>query len=98
MAQLRDARSSALIFEGTPLEVALLAEELGRDEVLFDDVGLAFDPDAVLEGARQSAETVEGEAGAEARAALELPEHAAAKATEALEAARERMRLDSPGG
>lgn len=49
MAQLRDARTSEILHEGTPLEVALLAEKIGRDEVLFDDVGEGFDPDAVLE-------------------------------------------------
>ncbi len=47
MAQLRDAKTSEIMFEGTPLECVLLADEIGRDEVLFDDVGLAFDPDAV---------------------------------------------------
>jgi hypothetical protein len=48
MAQLRDAHSSELLFVGTPIEVVALAEKLGRDEVVFDDVGLEFDPDAVL--------------------------------------------------
>jgi hypothetical protein len=52
MPYLRDAHTSEAIFEGTPEELALLANELGRDEVLFDGVGLAFDPDAVL-SARQ---------------------------------------------
>lgn len=49
MAILRDSRTSAAIAVGTPLEMVLLADELGRGEVLFDDVGQAFDPDAVLE-------------------------------------------------
>lgn len=62
MAKLRDARTSALIAEGTPLEVVLVARALGRKaivlgagdelgddvDLLFDDVGLAFDPAAVL--------------------------------------------------
>lgn len=48
MALLRDARTSALVAEGTPLQVALAARELGRADVLFDDVGEGFDPDAVI--------------------------------------------------
>lgn len=48
MAQLRDIRTSEFIFEGTPEECVLLADKIGRDEVLFDGVGEAFDPDAVL--------------------------------------------------
>src|SRR5689334_13994550 len=47
MAQLRDVKTSEILFEGTPYEVVLMADKLGRDEVLFDDVGLGFDPDAV---------------------------------------------------
>lgn len=48
MAQLRDIQTSEFIFEGTPEECVLLADKIGRDEVLFDGVGEAFDPDAVL--------------------------------------------------
>lgn len=48
MAQLRDAKTSELLLEGTPEQVVLAAEERGRGNVLFDDVGLGFDPDAVL--------------------------------------------------
>lgn len=47
MAQLRDKLTSALLAEGTPEEMVLLANEIGMDEILFDDVGLRFDPDAV---------------------------------------------------
>lgn len=47
MAQLRDAETSECVFEGTPLEVAAVAAELGND-VIFDDVGTKFDPAAVL--------------------------------------------------
>lgn len=47
MAQLRDTKTSEILYEGTPLEVALIADEIGRDEVLFDDVGESFDPDVV---------------------------------------------------
>lgn len=48
MALLRDKKTSAPLFEGTPLEVVLAAEKVGRDEILFDDVGVEFNPDAVL--------------------------------------------------
>jgi hypothetical protein len=53
MAQLRDAVTSELLCEGTPLEVVLVAEQLGRADVCFDGVASehdpdAFDPDAVL--------------------------------------------------
>lgn len=49
MAILRDKITSAPIFEGSPVEVALAAESIGRNEVIFDDVGESFDPDAVLQ-------------------------------------------------
>lgn len=64
MAQLRDSQTSQAVFEGSPLEAALVAAHIGDlggqvvqpDEapdaafdVLFDDVGLGFDPDAVRE-------------------------------------------------
>lgn len=45
MAQLRDARTSELLATGTPLEVATCAADM--TEVIFDDVGVAFDPAAV---------------------------------------------------
>lgn len=48
MATLRDAQTSECIASGTPLEMVALADELGAAEVLFDDVGLSFDPPAVL--------------------------------------------------
>lgn len=62
MAQLRDAHTSALIAEGTPVELVTIADELGLNagivgidetadelglDVIYDDVGLGFDPDAV---------------------------------------------------
>lgn len=47
MAQLRDAQTSEIIAEGTPAALVFLADKLGRDDVLFDDVGLGFNPDAV---------------------------------------------------
>lgn len=48
MAQLRDAQTSEIIAEGTPAALVFLADKLGRDDVLFDGVGLTFDPDALL--------------------------------------------------
>lgn len=39
MAQLRCAKTSELLLEGTPTEVAAMAEKIGYDEVLFDGVG-----------------------------------------------------------
>lgn len=47
MAQLRDAETSEIIAEGTPFELVTIAGEIGDDEVVYDDVGEAFDPDAV---------------------------------------------------
>lgn len=49
MAQLRDAQTSEIIAEGTPAALVFLAEKLGRENVLFDGVGLGFNPDAVIE-------------------------------------------------
>jgi hypothetical protein len=37
--QLRDAQTSELIAEGTPLEIATLAESMAAEDVLFDDAG-----------------------------------------------------------
>lgn len=54
MAQLRDAMTSEWIAEGTPLEIAIVAEAFDAADVLFDDVGATdakgrsrFDPAAV---------------------------------------------------
>lgn len=71
MARLRDARTSEIVFEGTPLECVVHARELGGatvppilkpgetwdcpTELLYDDVGVKFDPDAVLEAAQENA-------------------------------------------
>lgn len=52
MAQLRDARTSALMAEDTPAVIALLADSFDPADVLFDDVGQAFDPVAVREAHR----------------------------------------------
>lgn len=63
MAQLRDAHTSELVAEGDPLALVHVARELGKRavvaqageelpddaELLYDDVGVGFNPDAVLE-------------------------------------------------
>ena len=54
MAQLRDARTSALLAEGTPVEVALASKDMDSNTILFDDVGEGFDPDAVIEQHNQT--------------------------------------------
>ena len=59
MAQLRDAQSSQILAEGTPIEMVLLADRIGHDEVLFDDVGPAFDPDAVRRAHQAQADGLE---------------------------------------
>lgn len=48
MAQLRDRQTSVLIAEGTPIALALIAERIGYDDVLFDDSGAGFDAAAAL--------------------------------------------------
>lgn len=55
MAQLRDGRTGELLAEGAPVEMVALADALGRGEVMFDDVGAAFDPDAVRQAHEQHA-------------------------------------------
>lgn len=61
MAQLRDAHTSELIADGTPAQLVAVADELGVKavvvgpgatlpddaELVYDDVGVHFDPDAV---------------------------------------------------
>lgn len=77
MAQLRDVHSGELIFEGTPIECVVAASELGGAavsgstpgmpagvELMYDDVGLAFDADAVLRAHRENAEGLAGAAAA----------------------------------
>lgn len=73
MAQLRDSRTSELVFEGTPLECVLVAEKMGGASVvgqlksgttnhgvttplIYDDVSMGFDPQAVLKAAQDSAD------------------------------------------
>jgi hypothetical protein len=48
MAQLRDAQTSQFIAQGSAHEMVLLANDIGMAEVLFDDVGAAFNPTEVL--------------------------------------------------
>lgn len=78
MARLRDARTSEIVFEGTPLECVVLAGKMGGatvapelkageewkcpTELIYDDVGMGFDPDAVLAGAEESATGLEAAA------------------------------------
>lgn len=116
MAHLRDAKTGELIAEGTPLEVVLVADKLGLKagvvgpdelpgelEALYDDVGLGFDPGAVLLQAGENAGGLEAaakDAKGEERKRLEAAHAAAAGALtadpelvagaeEALKAARE---------
>jgi hypothetical protein len=119
MAKLRDARTSEIVFEGTPLECVLAAQELGgaeiapqlaegteehdlKAELIYDDVGLHFDPEAVLKQANDTAAGLDAAAsdakGAdlkrvtaaadEAKAALEVDASAVRDASAAVEAAR----------
>lgn len=52
--QLRDSKSSALIYEGTPLACAVIAKEIGLNRILFDGAPVGFDPKTVI--AAQNAE------------------------------------------
>ena len=60
MAQLRDANTSAHLADGTPEELVLVAEQVGRDRVLFDGVGEGFNPDAVLQAYRENMAGLQG--------------------------------------
>jgi len=74
MPQLRDSKTSAVVLETeTPLELVILAAELGTATVvgidedldgnvdlLFDGVGLGFDPETVLKAARENADGLAG--------------------------------------
>ncbi len=51
MAQLRDSKTSALLFEGTPAQVAAAAGTVAAKDTLFDDVGGEFDAALTLEAA-----------------------------------------------
>lgn len=74
MAQLRDARTSELVAEGTPLELLTIADTLGRraivpqpgeelpDDVdlIFDGVGLGFDPATIRDSHASQVDGLEG--------------------------------------
>lgn len=78
MAKLRDAHTSEIVFEGSPLECVVHARELGGatlapelepgadwecpTELIYDDVGLGFDPDLVLQAAQENASGLAGAA------------------------------------
>lgn len=82
MAQLRDIQTSECIFTGDLSDALVLADAVGFDQVLFDDVGKDFDPEAAwadhearvaaLETASKSrAETATKESRAAAKDELE---------------------------
>ena len=110
MATLRDAQTSEIVFEGTPLECVVHARELGGAtvapqlgpgerwecpaELIYDDVGLAFDPDAVLQAAKENAlglEAASADAELDREERERLGEHAS-RAAGALEAEPRRVR------
>lgn len=71
--QLRCAQTSELIAEGTPLEIATVAQDFADGDVLFDGVGGTFDPAAVRkfrndEIAGLQAALARGDAGEDAEA------------------------------
>lgn len=64
MPQLRHAETSALLAESSdPLDLAIVAEAVGLDRVIFDDVGPAFNIDAAIAAARDRAAAQEEAAG-----------------------------------
>ncbi len=88
MSQLRDMQTSELIAEGTPLEIVLVAQRLGPGEVLYDDVGLAFDPAAVLAIYQQS---VDGSSDPAVREPERVAAALAGQAEQRMLAARDRL-------
>lgn len=85
MAQLRDAKTSEIVHEGTPLECVLVAQGIGKAEVaeqrdigddkpiknaelVYDDVGMGFDPQAVLDHHEEKVAGLEGAAAAAKKA------------------------------
>lgn len=106
MAQIRDAVTSELLGDGTPVQVAAIGERIGFAEVIFDDVGESFDPVEVLRVHRENVASLEELArdrsvkgvGVTAKNVEELVgpvrdavELGLAPAEAALEAARERV-------
>jgi hypothetical protein len=53
MPQLRDAQTSEILAEGSREEVALMAANIGHQEVIFDDVEPGFDARATIAAYRQ---------------------------------------------
>lgn len=118
MAQLRDIETSELLAEGTPLQVVQAAKEAGLKaavvgagedppdgvDAIYDDVGLGFDPDAVLKAHEEDVDGLKGaakdakgdekkrlaDAAAEREAEAKAGAELAGEATRALEAARKR--------
>lgn len=103
MAQLRDAQTSQFLCDGSPLEVVVVADEIGRKEVLFDDVGENFDPKAVMKSYDDQLAGLDAvakddkdkdtrararDAAKELRATVEGAKKAAAKASNAMKKAR----------
>lgn len=58
MAILRDVVTGQGIATGSPAEMVGLADALGHDNVLFDDVGEKFDPDSVRASVQEHVESL----------------------------------------
>lgn len=58
MAQLRDAQTSELLADGDPRDLIIIADRIGADRVLWDDVG-AVDIDVLREHNAQRLEVLE---------------------------------------
>lgn len=83
MAQLRDASTSECIAIGDAPDLLIIADELGHDAVLWDDVGAAFDIDALRAQVEHQAQANAKEAQAREQALAALAEEAAAVAASA---------------
>lgn len=93
MAQLRDSQTSAFVAEGTPLEMATLASKVGFDKVIFDDVGVDFDPQTVLDAHVELIDNIPDDASDEYVAGVaemdKLPPDAVSEANAAIQSAHE---------
>lgn len=63
MAQLRHAETSALLAEGHPRDLVIVADAIGFDRVVFDDVGPDFDPAAVRDAIARDVEVFDESPG-----------------------------------
>lgn len=73
MPQLRYAETSALIAEADdPLDLVVVARQVGLDRVLFDDVGPTFDPAAAVAAAQERLEAAAARGADERKAADDL--------------------------